>query len=160
VGDLRRTQYGCVLDDPDESEAPQLRGQDVIAVRKVFSLLGEEVRTAKGRLQVIVLDHAGKDVWNGLQNLQPTQEWRGRALSVRVNGFAYKIDHRDQIHTLLDLVNEDVISSFVSWALNERNLSRNSMLKLSLIYAAVRHPELQRPNFSMVLGNLFSIARR
>jgi Protein of unknown function (DUF3732) len=62
VGDLRRTQYGCVLDDPDESEAPQLRGQDVIAVRKVFSLLEEEVRTAKGRLQVIVLDHAGEDV--------------------------------------------------------------------------------------------------
>jgi hypothetical protein len=64
----------------DETEESQLRDQDVVAVRKVFSLLGEEVGTAKGRLQVIVLDHAGEDVWGGLPEVQLTEEWRGRAL--------------------------------------------------------------------------------
>jgi hypothetical protein len=65
---------------PEESQTVQWRDQDVVAVRKVFSLLGEEVRTAKGRLQVIVLDHADDDVWGGLPNVQLTEEWRGRAL--------------------------------------------------------------------------------
>jgi len=65
---------------PDETEESQLRDQDVLAVRKVFSLLGEEVRNAKGRLQVIVLDHAGEDVWGNLPDVQLTEEWRGQAL--------------------------------------------------------------------------------
>ena len=65
---------------PDETEESQLRDQDVLAVRKVFSLLGEEVRNAKGRLQVIVLDHADEDVWGNLPDVQLTEEWRGQAL--------------------------------------------------------------------------------
>ena len=65
---------------PDETEESQLRDQDVFAVRKVFSLLGEEVRNAKGRLQVIVLDHADEDVWGNLPDVQLTEEWRGQAL--------------------------------------------------------------------------------
>jgi hypothetical protein len=65
---------------PDETEESQLRDQDVLAVRKVFSLLGEEVRDAKGRLQVIVLDHADEDVWGNLPDVQLTEEWRGQAL--------------------------------------------------------------------------------
>jgi Mg2+ and Co2+ transporter CorA len=65
---------------PEEPQIAQWRDQDVIAVRKVFSLLGEEVRIAKGRLQVIVLDHADDDVWGGLSDVQLTEEWRGRAL--------------------------------------------------------------------------------
>lgn len=43
------------------------RDQDVEAVRKVFAQLGSEVKAANGRLQVIVLDHAGEDVWGGLE---------------------------------------------------------------------------------------------
>jgi hypothetical protein len=55
--------------------------EDVQAVRKVFSLLGNEVRASKGRLQTIVLDHAGADVWGGLDGVALTEEWRhGRAL--------------------------------------------------------------------------------
>jgi hypothetical protein len=65
---------------PDETEESQLRDQDVLAVRKVFSLLGEEVRNATGRLQVIVLDHADEDVWGNLPDVQLTEEWRGQAL--------------------------------------------------------------------------------
>lgn len=64
----------------DATEAVSWRDQDVIAVRKVFALLGTEARAAKGRLQIIVLDHAGEDVWSGLDGVEITEEWRGRAL--------------------------------------------------------------------------------
>lgn len=56
------------------------RDQDVVAVRKVFELLGDEALAAKGRLQVIVLDHADEDVWGELPGVQLTEEWRGQAL--------------------------------------------------------------------------------
>lgn len=65
---------------PEETVDLQWRDQDVVAVRKVFSLLGEEVLSAKGRLQVIVLDHADDDVWGGLPGVQLTEEWRVKAL--------------------------------------------------------------------------------
>lgn len=56
------------------------RDQDIEAVRKVFELLGDQVTAAKGRLQVIVLDHADHDVWGGLGNVVLAEEWRDRAL--------------------------------------------------------------------------------
>jgi hypothetical protein len=68
------------LAQPEEFEVLNWRNEDVVAVRKVFSLLGEQVRAAKGRLQVIVLDHAADDVWGGLPDVQLTAEWRGSAL--------------------------------------------------------------------------------
>jgi hypothetical protein len=64
----------------DAADATVWRDQDVVAVRKVFALLGAEARTARGRLQIIVLDHAGEDVWGGLDGVELTEEWRGRAL--------------------------------------------------------------------------------
>jgi Protein of unknown function (DUF3732) len=64
----------------DATEAVAWRDQDVVAVRKVFALLGAEARAARGRLQIIVLDHAGEDVWGGLDGVELTEEWRGRAL--------------------------------------------------------------------------------
>jgi hypothetical protein len=65
---------------PDEKLDISWTDEDVIAVRKVFELLGEEVLFAKGRLQVIVLDHADENVWGGLQGVQLTEQWRGKAL--------------------------------------------------------------------------------
>jgi Protein of unknown function (DUF3732) len=55
----------------------ELRDEDIAAVRKVFAVLGEEVHSAEGRLQVIVLDHADEGVWGGLDNVVLTEEWRG-----------------------------------------------------------------------------------
>lgn len=65
---------------PDEIADIAWRNQDVLAVRKIFSLLSEEVLTAKGRLQVIVLDHADEDVWGNLPGVELTEEWRAKAL--------------------------------------------------------------------------------
>jgi Protein of unknown function (DUF3732) len=56
---------------------PQLRDQDVQAVRKVFALLGQQAVASAGRLQTIVLDHAGEDVWGGLAGVRLIEEWRG-----------------------------------------------------------------------------------
>lgn len=56
------------------------RDEDVIQVRKVFSVLASEVIRAQARLQVIVLDHAASDVWGGLGGVELTEEWRGKGL--------------------------------------------------------------------------------
>jgi energy-coupling factor transporter ATP-binding protein EcfA2 len=59
----------------------QLRDEDVAAVRKVFEAFGRSVTSANGRLQVIVLDHAGPEVWGEVPGVHLVQEWReGRAL--------------------------------------------------------------------------------
>jgi hypothetical protein len=55
---------------------PKLDDEDVIAVRKVFSTLAAAVAGSKDRLQVIVLDHAGSDVWAEVPSVQLVEEWR------------------------------------------------------------------------------------
>jgi hypothetical protein len=64
----------------DEITDPAWRDEDVVAVRKVFSVLAIEVRRALGRLQIIVLDHAGSEVWGDLDGVVLTEEWRGDKL--------------------------------------------------------------------------------
>lgn len=48
---------------------------DIRAVRAVFKVLGDAVVEAKGKLQIIVLDHAYKDVWGGLAGVELAAEW-------------------------------------------------------------------------------------
>ncbi|UXL40087.1 DUF3732 domain-containing protein [Pseudomonas fragi] len=62
-------------DDGLESEAV-LDDEDRGAVRKVFSVLARGVNRAKGRLQIIVLDHAGSEVWGGIEGVNLAEEWR------------------------------------------------------------------------------------
>jgi hypothetical protein len=58
------------------------RDQDISAVRSVFQAIGDEVVAAKGNLQVIILDHAGPDVWGEIPGVAITEEWRGDAALV------------------------------------------------------------------------------
>jgi hypothetical protein len=53
------------------------RDEDIAAVRAVFEALGKELVMAKGRLQAIVLDHAGSDVWGEIEGVTLVEEWRG-----------------------------------------------------------------------------------
>lgn len=53
------------------------RDEDIAAVRSVFEAMGNEVVRAEGRLQLIVLDHAGSDVWGDLKGVTLAHEWRG-----------------------------------------------------------------------------------
>jgi hypothetical protein len=62
---------------PDEEEQDlRLRDEDIDAVRKVFEVLGKVVLKAQGKLQVIVLDHAGRDVWGEIPGVVGLREWR------------------------------------------------------------------------------------
>lgn len=64
-----------------EGDDPKLRDEDVVAVRKVFAVFGQAVMETKRALQIIVLDHAGSDVWHDLPGIHLVEEWRdGRAL--------------------------------------------------------------------------------
>lgn len=65
-------------DDGDHvSPTGRSRDEDIAAVRKVFEALGNEVVKAAGRLQIIVLDHAGADVWGEIEGVTLACEWRG-----------------------------------------------------------------------------------
>lgn len=62
---------------PDEEEQElRLRDEDIDAVRKAFEVLGEFVLKAEGKLQVIVLDHASRDVWGEIPGVVGLKEWR------------------------------------------------------------------------------------
>ncbi len=59
------------------SELGRTRDQDILAIRSVFEALGAEVARAQGQLQIIILDHAGPDVWGEIDGVTLTAEWRG-----------------------------------------------------------------------------------
>lgn len=59
---------------------PKWKNEDVVAVRKVFSLLDHVIGRTEGRMQVIVLDHADEEVWGELANVHLVEEWRGKGL--------------------------------------------------------------------------------
>lgn len=62
---------------PDEEEQEvQLRDEDVDAVHKAFEVLAKVVIKAKGKLQVIVLDHASRDLWGDIPGVVGLKEWR------------------------------------------------------------------------------------
>lgn len=64
----------------EEELNPTWKNEDVVAVRKVFTLFNDIISKTKGRLQIIVLDHADEDVWGGLENVYLVEEWRGKGL--------------------------------------------------------------------------------
>lgn len=57
-------------------ENQHLEDEDLLAVRKVFEALGAAVDEAAGQLQVLVLDHAGSEVWGELPEVVLVEEWR------------------------------------------------------------------------------------
>lgn len=66
-----------VLRNPDEEgQELRLRDEDIDAVHKAFEVLGKVVLQAKGKLQVIVLDHASRDLWGDIPGVVGLKEWR------------------------------------------------------------------------------------
>ncbi len=57
---------------------PMLEDEDIVAVRKVFSTLVSAVEGTEHKLQILVLDHAGTDVWADIQGVSLVEEWRGQ----------------------------------------------------------------------------------
>lgn len=64
-------------DEGDEDvEEPRLRDEDVDAVRKAFEVMGRVALDGNGGLQLIVLDHASRDVWGNIAGVVGLPEWR------------------------------------------------------------------------------------
>ena len=69
------------FENHDSEARGRTRDEDVAAVRSVFQAIGDEVVHAEGRLQTIVLDHAGPEVWGEIEGVTRAAEWRdGEAL--------------------------------------------------------------------------------
>jgi hypothetical protein len=60
----------------EEPSDPKFRDEDVEAVRKAFSVMGDVVAQAQGSFQIIVLDHAPESVWGNLPGIVLVEEWR------------------------------------------------------------------------------------
>lgn len=60
-----------------EEEEAIMRDEDIDAVRKAFKVMADVVLKSKGKLQLIVLDHAGRDVWGKIPGIVGLPEWRG-----------------------------------------------------------------------------------
>lgn len=66
-----------VVRHPDEEEQElRLRDEDIDALQKAYEVLGKVVLQAKGKLQVIVLDHASRDLWGNIPGVVGLKEWR------------------------------------------------------------------------------------
>ncbi|WAS56081.1 DUF3732 domain-containing protein [Burkholderia ambifaria] len=63
--------------DIEGEDDPKIPDEDVDAVRKAFEVMGSVVQGEKGRLQLIVLDHASSEVWGGIDGVVGLPEWRG-----------------------------------------------------------------------------------
>ncbi|MBL0311606.1 MAG: DUF3732 domain-containing protein [Holophagaceae bacterium] len=61
---------------------PVLADEDLEAVKKVFEVLGSAIEKFADGLQILVLDHAGSDVWGASQNVHLVEEWRDGAALV------------------------------------------------------------------------------
>ncbi len=62
--------------DVDPIVEPEWRDQDVDAVRKVFVAMSQAVAATSEGFQIIVLDHATKSVWGGIQLVHEVEDWR------------------------------------------------------------------------------------
>ncbi|MBP0590416.1 DUF3732 domain-containing protein [Paraburkholderia sp. LEh10] len=62
--------------DVEVEDDPKIRDEDVDAVRKAFEVMGSVVEGEKGKLQLIVLDHASSEVWGGIDGVVGLPEWR------------------------------------------------------------------------------------
>lgn len=65
-----------VLQNSEEERELRLRDEDIDAVHKVFEVLSNVVLNSKGKFQVIVLDHASRDLWGDIPGVVGLKEWR------------------------------------------------------------------------------------
>lgn len=65
-----------VVREQEEVKEPLLEDEDIEAVHKAYQVMGDVVGAANGRLQIIVLDHAPREVWGDIPNVVAFEEWR------------------------------------------------------------------------------------
>jgi hypothetical protein len=75
-----------ILDQPSQTQFPddldeEAEQEEMLAVHKAFQALDDAVSRTNGALQVIVSEHAGKAVYEGIKRIRVIERWRrGRKL--------------------------------------------------------------------------------
>ncbi len=75
-----------ILDQPSQTQFPddedeEAEREELLAVRKAFEAFDEAIVRTDGMLQVIVSEHAGKAVYDGIRHVTVVERWRrGRKL--------------------------------------------------------------------------------
>lgn len=76
-----------IYDQPSQVYFPQMKAQDdyenvdKAAVTGMFQTLAASIKETNGAWQAIVLEHAGEDIWGGIEGVHKADEWReGRKL--------------------------------------------------------------------------------
>jgi hypothetical protein len=71
-----------------ETEDIKIKDEDIDSIRRFFDAFGKAVIKSGGKLQIIVLDHAGSEVWGNLEGVTLVEEWRGKKKLVPVEWLA------------------------------------------------------------------------
>lgn len=54
------------------------RTEDLIATQRIFEVLSEAISRTKSNLQIIVLEHAGKDIWGEIAHTHSAASWENK----------------------------------------------------------------------------------
>lgn len=71
-----------------ETEDIKIKDEDIDSIRRFFDAFGKAVTKSGGKLQIIVLDHAGSEVWGNLEGVTLVEEWRGKDKLVPIEWLA------------------------------------------------------------------------
>jgi tetratricopeptide (TPR) repeat protein len=66
----------ALVDREDSPTDFEWKDEDIRAVRKIFDALSSVMDKATQRMQIIILDHAGEDVWGDFEHVYKVAEWR------------------------------------------------------------------------------------
>lgn len=71
-----------IFDQPSQAYFPEIKGnnsiqeEDILKSKKIFEVLSAFNIATEGKIQIILLEHAGEDSWKGLDNVVKTKRWR------------------------------------------------------------------------------------
>ena len=71
-----------IFDQPSQAYFPEIKDdktvseEDLVKLKKIFKVLSEFNNNTKGKVQVIVLEHAGEESWKDYDNIKKTKRWR------------------------------------------------------------------------------------
>ncbi|WP_417602033.1 DUF3732 domain-containing protein [Pararhodobacter oceanensis] len=66
----------ALVDRAESSGDVEWKDEDIRAVRKIFDAFSSVMDSAGNRMQIIVLDHPGEDVWGDFEHVYKVAEWR------------------------------------------------------------------------------------
>lgn len=72
------SELGSNALDEDINNLRKTRTEDLIATRRIFEVLSEGIRRTNSNLQIIVLEHAGKDIWGSVPNTHSVAAWNAK----------------------------------------------------------------------------------